>query len=96
MASNHWDVVMARAIGPLRMLVEITVPLARVGGLVLAIKGARAPQEIEEARAALHALHAAVIDTILTPTGRIVVIEKQRRTPKLYPRRPGEPKRAPL
>ena len=29
-------------------------------------------------------------------TGTIVVIEKRRRTPRAYPRRPGEPKRAPL
>lgn len=91
-----FDVCTARAVGPLRVLLELTVPLVRPGGLILAIKGERAGEEVEAAKHALHALHAHVIDTIKTPTGTIVVIEKQRRTPKLYPRRPGEPKRAPL
>ena len=93
---ERFDAVMARAVGPLPVLLELTVPLARVGGVVLAIKGERAGEEIEAAKAALHALHAAVIDTIRTPTGTIVVIEKRRPTPRLYPRLPGEPKRRPL
>ncbi|MHC5002955.1 MAG: 16S rRNA (guanine(527)-N(7))-methyltransferase RsmG [Planctomycetota bacterium] len=93
---EQYDVVVARAVGRLPVLLELTVPLARVGGLVLAIKGARADEEIADARGALHALHAAVIDTVRTSTGTVVVIEKRRRTPRSYPRRPGEPKRRPL
>lgn len=49
-----------------------------------------------EAGQALHMLHASHAGTIDTPTGRVVVLEKQRKTPKDYPRRDGEPKRAPL
>lgn len=93
---EQYDVVIARAVGRLSVLLELTVPLAREGSLVLAIKGAKADEEIEEAKRALHLMHAKVIDQVSTTTGRIVVIEKLRRTPKLYPRRPGEPKRAPL
>jgi 16S rRNA (guanine527-N7)-methyltransferase len=91
-----FDVVVARAVGPLPVLIELTVPLAREGGLVLAIKGAKAAQEIAASKAALHALHAAVIDTLPTPTGTIVVIEKLRKTPRIYPRAAGEPTRRPL
>ena len=93
---EKYDLVTARAVGRLPVLLELTVPLAAVGGHVLAIKGQRAREEIDSARAALHLLHCRVSDTVDTPTGTIVVIEKQRRTPKIYPRRPGEPKRAPL
>lgn len=93
---ERFDAVIARAVGPLPVLLELTVPLARVGGVVLAIKGERAGEEIEAAKAALHALHSAVIDTVRTPTGTIVVVEKRRATPRLYPRAPGEPKRRPL
>jgi 16S rRNA (guanine527-N7)-methyltransferase len=96
---NHreqYDLVLARAVGKLAVLVELTVPLAKVGGHVAAIKGARAAREIEEAKEALHRLHAAVVESTRTPTGTIVLIEKLRRTAKPYPRRPGEPKRAPL
>ncbi len=63
---------------------------------VLVIKGARARVEIEQATGALRLLHCEIADTARTPTGTIVVIEKLRRTPKAYPRRPGEPKRSPL
>ncbi len=91
-----YDIVTARAVGKLPILLELTVPLARVGGHVLAIKGEKANEEIEASKEALYRLHSHVIDTQRTPTGTIVVIEKQRRTPKMYPRGPGEPKRVPL
>jgi 16S rRNA (guanine527-N7)-methyltransferase len=93
---EQYDLVVARAVGKLAVLAELTVPLARVGGHVAAIKGARAAREIEQAARALHLLHGEVVETARTPTGTIVVIQKRRRTPKLYPRRPGEPRRAPL
>lgn len=93
---EQFDAVLARAVGPLPTLLELTLPLAKVGGLVLAIKGEKAPQEIEAAKQALHALHARVIESLRTPTGTIVVVEKERKTPRLYPRAAGEPKRKPL
>ena len=93
---EQYDAVLARAVGRMPVLLELTVPFARIGGHVLAIKGAQADAEIIEARAALHALHAKVVETRRTATGTIVIIEKARRTGKMYPRRPGEPKRAPL
>jgi 16S rRNA (guanine527-N7)-methyltransferase len=93
---EQYDIVIARAVGRLPVLLELTVPLAKVGGLVLAMKGAQAQAEIDEAKQALHLLHAHAIDTRPTATGVIVVIEKQRKTPRAYPRSPGEPKRSPL
>ena len=93
---EHYHAVIARAVGKLAVLLELTVPLARVGGHVITIKGAQALKEIEECARALRLLHCAVVHTARTPTGTILVIEKLRPTGKLYPRRPGEPKRAPL
>lgn len=93
---EQFDLVTSRAVGKLNVLLELTVPLVRVGGFVMAIKGEKAPEEIAEAKPALHTLHCVVSDTHRTPTGTIVVIEKQRKTPRLYPRRPGEPKRKPI
>jgi 16S rRNA (guanine527-N7)-methyltransferase len=91
-----YDIVTARAVGPLPVLLELTVPFARIGGLVLAVKGEKAPQEIEASKQALHQLHAEVAQVDRTPTGRVVVVEKLRKSPRVYPRRPGEPKRAPI
>lgn len=90
------DVVVARAVGPLRVLVELAIPLVRIGGTLLAVKGQRAPEEIAEAKRALHMLHAVVIDSIRTPTGTLVVVEKSRETPKAYPRALGTPANQPL
>lgn len=91
-----YDLAMARGVGPIAMLAELTLPLVKVGGLVLMTKGQRAEEELAQAKQALHMLHAAHAGTVDTPTGKVVVIEKLRRTPRDYPRRDGEPKRAPL
>lgn len=93
---DRYDAVIARAVGKVAMLAELTVPMARIGGLVVMVKGQRADEELAEAQAGLHMLHTTHAGTIETPTGRIVVLEKRRVTPKDYPRRDGEPKRAPL
>ena len=80
----------------MNVLLELTVPFAKVGGIVIAIKGAKAPQEIEDANKALHILHAKVESSERSTTGTIVVIRKLASTPRKYPRIAGEPKRMPL
>ena len=93
---EKFDIVTARAGGRLAGLLEITVPFARVGGLCVLTKGQKADEELAEAKGAMHLLHAAHAGTVETPTGRVVVIEKLRKTPGSYPREIGEPKRNPL
>jgi 16S rRNA (guanine527-N7)-methyltransferase len=93
---EQYDAVIARAVGRMPVLLELTVPLAKIGGHVFAMKGEKAAEEIADAKPALHLLHAQVVDSHQTPTGTIVVVEKQRKTPRVYPRLPGEPKRSPL
>jgi 16S rRNA (guanine527-N7)-methyltransferase len=93
---GSYDAVIARAVGALRVLVELGVPLARVEGRCVFVKGARADEELAAAKKALHMLHARLEGIVDTPTGRLVVVTKRQPSPKKYPRRPGEPKRAPL
>lgn len=93
---EQYDMAVARAVGRMAMLVELTVPLVKVGGLVVLTKGQKADEELAEAKQALYMLHTTHAGTIDTPTGRIVVLEKQRKTPRDYPRGDGEPKRMPL
>jgi 16S rRNA (guanine527-N7)-methyltransferase len=93
---EQFDVVTARAVGPMKVVAELTIPFAKPEGMVTLIKGAKAEDELAEARQALHRLHARSAGVVETPTGRIVVLEKMRKTPAQYPRRPGEPKRDPL
>jgi 16S rRNA (guanine527-N7)-methyltransferase len=67
-----------------------------VDGVVLAIKGERAPIEVEESRKALHVLKGEVESSVRTTTGTILTIRKTDATPKKYPRLAGEPKRLPI
>ena len=90
------DVVTARAVGPLAVLLELTIPLLKVGGIVLAIKGEKAAQEIEASKVALKKLHAEVESSHRTTTGTVLTIRKLATTPKEFPRFAGEPKRSPL
>jgi 16S rRNA (guanine527-N7)-methyltransferase len=93
---ENFDVVPARAVAPLRVLVELTIPFARVGGTLLAIKGEKAPQELDEAARALRLLKAKLVDDVEHPAGRVLTFSKIAATELGYPRRNGEPKRRPL
>jgi 16S rRNA (guanine527-N7)-methyltransferase len=93
---ESFDVVTARALGRMNVAAELCIPLCRVGGRVVFVKGQKADEELEEARPALEILGGAHAGTLDTPTGRLVVIEKASRTPRTYPRAAGEPKRKPL
>lgn len=91
-----FDAATARALSRMPVLLELTLPLLRVGGVCLALKGEQAPAEIEEARRALALLGGEVREARRTPTGTLVIVDKPRPTPPRYPRRAGEPKRSPL
>lgn len=93
---ERYDAATARALGHLAIVAELAAPLVRPGGLILAVKGAKADQELTESATALGLLGARHSGTLPTPTGRIVALEKTTRTPRTYPRRDGEPKRKPL
>jgi 16S rRNA (guanine527-N7)-methyltransferase len=93
---ESYDAVVARAVGRLCTLLELVVPFAKVGGLIALTKGAKAQEELEEAKEALHQLKAVAGPLIPTLTSTIVIIEKPSATPKIFPRADGEPARSPL
>jgi 16S rRNA (guanine527-N7)-methyltransferase len=93
---ESYDGAIARAVAPLNTLVELLVPLVKPGGMVAAIKGAKAQEELATAHDAVGLLGARHVTNMTTPTGVVVVFEKISRTPKIYPRKDGEPKRVPL
>ncbi len=82
---ESFDVATSRAVGGLSELVVYSIPFLKVGGLMLAIKGERAAEEIAIAKQPLYELHAAVVGEIRTETNTIVAIEKQRKTPSKFP-----------
>lgn len=97
-----YDLVVARAVAPLAVLVELSLPFLRLGGYLAAPKGSRAPQEMTEALRALtlcggHIERAVPLAVPGAPYPQtLVLIGKITRTPPAYPRRAGIPQRRPL
>jgi 16S rRNA (guanine527-N7)-methyltransferase len=71
-----FDVVTARAVARLSELVPITAPFVKPGGRLLLIKGQKANDELNDARRVLVKNKTRHVETVNTPTGRIVVLEK--------------------
>lgn len=80
-----FDVATSRAVGGLADLALISIPFLKIGGVMLAIKGERAGEEIASAKQPLYELHAAVVGEIRGETNTIVAIEKNRKTPSKFP-----------
>ena len=65
------DVVTARAVAPLDRLAGLALGLVRPGGLVLAIKGAAAAQEVTRAMPVLRRLGAADVEVVIAGAGKV-------------------------
>jgi 16S rRNA (guanine527-N7)-methyltransferase len=70
--ARSYDAVTARAVAKLDALLPWTAPLARPGAMLLFIKGARADEELREARKIAARLDCRHHSTTLTSTGRVV------------------------
>lgn len=99
---QKFDWAIARAVAVMPVLAEYLLPLARVGGAVLAMKGEGAPAEVHEADHAIHLLGGHLRKLVpLTLPGVVeerylVVIDKVAATPNGYPRATGVPAKRPL
>lgn len=94
-----FDVAVARALAPMPVLVELCLPLVRVGGRLLAQK--TETEDLEAAARAIDAMGGALSRVVGAPSaarssGTVVIVDKVRPTPAAYPRRPGVPSRRPL
>lgn len=69
-----FDVVTARAVAKIATLLEWTAPFAKPGGKLFLIKGERAEEELRGAAKPLRRYGCTHERTVLTPTGRIVVL----------------------
>lgn len=65
------DVVTARAVAPLDRLAALAVGLLRPGGIVLAVKGAKASVEVREAKTALDRLGLRDAEVLVVGSGRV-------------------------
>lgn len=96
-----FDVVTARAVAPLNILAEYCLPLVKMKGFFLAMKGPGAAEELVQSERALTLLggeRARVIAFTLPEAGErnIVAVQKRAFTPKEYPRHGGTITKHPL
>ena len=95
------DLVIARAVAPLPVLLEYTAPIAALGATIAAVKGSRGGAEFAQAEAAMAALNCEHTGTEsmrdeITGRMRVFLFRKLGATPARYPRRPGMPAKRPL
>ena len=95
-----YDFATSRAVARLNILLELTAPYVKVGGKVLAMKGALAQEELAECGNAIKKL-GLKLETVkefpIDGTNHaVIVLRKVAPTPKQYPRRFAKIKQSPL
>jgi 16S rRNA (guanine527-N7)-methyltransferase len=99
---EKYDWAVARAVAIMPILMEFLLPLAAIGGKVLAMKGENAPAETQNAENAIKVLggHIQNLMPVSLPgvadQRYLVVVDKVAATPQKYPRRVGAPAKKPL
>ena len=96
-----FDLVLARAVAPLPVLLEYALPFLRRGGHLAAAKGSGAARELRQSRPALAALGGEAravlpLDLADLPLQSLIIVEKVIPTPAHFPRRSGLPAKRPL
>lgn len=99
---EKYDVVTARAVARLSVLSELCIPLVKVGGTFIAMKAANATDEIEIGKKAIFTFGGKIesVHSFSLPIEEsernIVIIKKEKPTPRKYPRKPGVPNKTPI
>lgn len=99
---EFFDVTTARAVARLNILSELCLPLTKVGGYFIAMKGQGGNEEIKEATKGIEILggHVEKVISLELPDNAgardIIIIKKLKETPKKYPRAFAKIKERPL
>lgn len=99
---EQFEVCASRAVANLAVLSEYTLPFVKKGGYLIALKGQKLDEELTQGQKAVEILGGeidAVFDVVVPYTDlnhRIAKVKKVKETPKKYPRKAGEPTKAPL
>ncbi len=97
-----YDLVVIRALAHLRILLELSLPFLKVGGILVAYKGKNVRDELKEAQNALKILGGKLEKVQeyriggIDFRGNLVFIRKELPTSIKYPRRAGIPFKRPL
>lgn len=89
---EQYDYAVARAVAPLNILCEYCLPLVRVGGLFVSLKGSSGRDELRQAEKAIKTLGGELAKfeeySLSNGDGRsLIIIRKISQTPTKYPRK---------
>ena len=99
---ERYDFAIARAVAEMRVLAEYLLPLVKMGGTALCLKGESGPAEAQSAEGAIKVLGGRLQRLIpvhlpgLADERYLVLVEKIAATPPKYPRTAGMPAKRPL
>lgn len=99
---EKFDLATSRAVARLNILSEYCLPFVKIGGSFAAMKGKNFLEEISEAENAIKILGGGEINFVeknlptLPDVRAVIYIEKQKSTPKKFPRSAGTPSKKPL
>ena len=99
---ESFDIATSRAVANLSTLVEYLLPLVKVGGICICMKGSELKEELENSKKAIHILGGEIqeMEEFCLPgtdiKRTIVIVKKISSTPKKYPRKPGTPAKEPI
>lgn len=99
---EQYDWAVARAVAAMPVLAEYLLPLVKIGGSMLAMKGESGPAEAQAAERAMTMLggHLRQLLPVILPgvveERYLVIVDKVAATPGKYPRRVGIPAKRPL
>ena len=97
---ESYDYATSRAVARLNILLELTAPYVKVGGAVLAMKGAAAQEELAECGNAIKKLGLKLEEVKEFPIDgtahAVIVLRKVAPTPPKFPRRFTQIKKSPL
>lgn len=99
---GKFDIVTSRAVARLNVLLEYMMPLVKLGGKCICLKGPNVEEELEEAKKAIEVLGGKIekVKEIELPDSdnqrTIIVIKAVKQLPNRYPRKPGTPTTSPI
>lgn len=97
---ESYDFATSRAVARLNILLELTAPYVKVGGMVVAMKGAAAREELAECTGAIRKLGLKLEEvkefSVDGASHSLILLKKIAPTPGQYPRRYAKIKQNPL
>lgn len=99
---EKYDIATSRAVAQLNILAEYLLPLVKIGGKCICMKGSNIQEEIELSKKAINLLGGEIekVEEFILPYSdinrSIIIIRKVNKTPEKYPRKPGTPAKEPI